>query len=131
MPSKEVVIGATAAKLVDVNERRTDLVIANADNALILYVSDDSDVTADNGFPVFHNTWISINKADGDKPDQAWWAIASGAGCSVRVLEQLGDYPIKVFIVNVINPSPQEPYTPIDAPDMPKGEWQRGYGKLR
>ena len=77
-----VTIGATAVQIVAVRAERRSVVIRNNHVSNILYIGDDSTVTAANGFPLEPGEFIEFDDFGGPV-----YAIASAAGTDVRYLE--------------------------------------------
>ena len=109
---------ATPKKIVDANSQRTVLTLSNKLGTNIAFVSDDqgAGLTDLNGYPIFPETFISLERKQGDEPQKAWYgACEGGKTTTVAVLEAFGDI---VIPVPKEEPHPQEPYHPTDAPLM-------------
>lgn len=74
----------------EANPARTVLLIVNTHGAQILYVSDESSVTATDGIPIRSNGNLVMEKALGWEPGKKWYVIASGAATTGVVYEAFG-----------------------------------------
>ena len=83
-------VGVTAQRVIEQNERRTSLGIANVSGVDTIYIGADNQLTINNGFPIQPGTQITFNKGFGDRPDIARWLISSGASTDVRIIEEYG-----------------------------------------
>jgi len=118
MPTKQVALSGTAKRIVNADHQRTVLTISNKLGTNIAFISDDkgTGITDNNGYPVFPETFISLERKQGDEPQKAWFGVcAAGETTTVAILESYGDI---VLPVPKEEPSPQEPYHPTDAPLM-------------
>jgi len=115
MPTRQVTLTGTAAKIVDPNPQRTSLSFANRDDTDPGYISDDqkSGITRDNSWPIFAETFISLVRLQGDEPEKSYWGICEGGKTVVlAIMEQFGDVGAPPEY------DPQAPYQPTDAPKM-------------
>lgn len=118
MPTEQVALTATPIKIVDADPQRTTLTIANIDTVNTAYISDDkgSGILSTNGYPIFPETYISLERKQGEEPQKTWWGVCeAGKTATVGVLEGYGEI---VEPEPSPEPSPQEPYHPKDAPRM-------------
>jgi len=118
MPTKQVALTATPQKIVDADAQRTVLTISNKLATNNAYISDDrgAGITDANGYPVFPETYISLERKQGDEPQKAWWGVCTAAQTTtIAILESYGEI---VEPVPVVEPHPQQPYHPQDAPPM-------------
>jgi len=83
-------VGAIAKRVVEQNESRTSLGIANMSGVDTIYVGADNQLTIANGFPIQPGTQLTFNKGFGDRPDMARWLISSGLSTDVRIIEEYG-----------------------------------------
>ena len=72
---------------VDFNSRRTSLAIANL-GVNRIYYGMDSELTADNGFPIPAGAILVFSKAYGDNPTLTRYFIADAGVNDVRVSEE-------------------------------------------
>ena len=86
----QTTVGATAKRVVEQNEARTSLAIANVSGVDTVYVGADNQLSAGNGFPIQPGTQLTFNEGFGDRPDMARWLISSGAATDVRIIEEYG-----------------------------------------
>ncbi|GAH06987.1 unnamed protein product, partial [marine sediment metagenome] len=99
---------------------RTVISFFNMDNANIIYVSDEAGQAIADMIPVFPETFISLERVNGEEPQKAWYG-RTAVQSDLRVLESYGCIPSDPGVPQ--EPNPQEPYSPIDAPLM--RSWQR------
>lgn len=90
MPQKLVTVATTVTKLCDnVGERKT-LTIQNTDSSNYIIVGDDpTDVTDLRGYYLYPYGSITFQKATGDDPERARYAIANGASCVASVADEV------------------------------------------
>jgi len=118
MPTKQVPFTDAPIKIVDADAQRTVLSLANKLGTNIGFVSDDrgDGLTDLNGYPIFPETYISLERKQGDEPQKAWYGVCeAGKTTIIAVIEAYGDI---VEPVPEVEPHPQQPFHPKDAPRM-------------
>ena len=98
----------------DQNPQRTVLTLANLDNANTIYVSDEPGKKVTEMYPIFPETFISLPRRHGEEAQKAWYGRTAVAS-TLAVLESFGDISQPAPDVE---PDPQQPYHPQDAPRM-------------
>lgn len=93
-----------------------------------LYVSDEKGRVATTGVAVNPvGGTLTLRRTHGEEPEKTFYMVSVTAGCPVRVMELFGE-PTIIVETKLEEPSPQEPYQPIDAPKMKKEKWiETGY----
>lgn len=86
-------IGTSQTDIVNYDEHRSVLNLANLDRVNIIYVSDETGVTTSNGFPIFPRMVVSLIKLLGDEPEKAYYGVASVAS-TLAHWSQYGDVPV-------------------------------------
>jgi len=114
MPTKQLLIAVLGTKIVDQNPQRTVLTLANLSNANIIYVSDEPGRKVTEMYPIFPETFISLPRIQGEEPHKAWHGRTAVAS-TLAVLESFGDISQPE---PDMEPDPQQPYHPLDAPRM-------------
>lgn len=89
MPLQAFNVGTAEVRIAARNKNRTSLVIANASAVNTVFFKDGAGVGITTGIPIPPNGTASI-KIPEDDPTTDWYAIASAANTSVRVIEQEG-----------------------------------------
>lgn len=87
MPVKKLNTGTTESILVEANDKRSVLAIANADGSNIVFISDEQGKGTD-GFPIFTKSYLSLDRGEGFQPEKKYWVISEDADTPVHVLEQ-------------------------------------------
>ena len=93
MPVKKLNTGTTESILVEANDIRSVLAIANADGSNIVFISDEQGRGTD-GFPVFTKSYISLDRGEGFQPEKKYWVISEDANTPVHVLEQFQKFKL-------------------------------------
>lgn len=91
LPVKKLNTGTTESILVEANDKRTVLAIANADGSNIVFISDEQG-KGTSGFPVFTKTYIALDRSEGFEPERKYWVISEDANTPVHVMEQFQKY---------------------------------------
>ena len=115
MPTKQITLTGTAQKIVNADNQRTVLTIANLDATDPGFVSDNQGAgsTRHNSYPIFAETHISMERRQGDQPELAWYGVCeAGKTVVIAILEGYGDIAVPT------EESPQQPYAVLDAPRM-------------
>ena len=86
MPVKTVSVTTSEQVLVEANEKRTVLAIANADADHICYISDEQG-GGTNGFPLFTKSYLSLDRREGFEPEKKYY-ITGADTLTAHVLEQ-------------------------------------------
>jgi len=86
----QATVGVTAQRVIEGNQRRTGIGIANLSGTATIYIGADSQLTTSNGFPVYPGTQITFNEGFGDRPDMERWIISDAVATDVRVIEEYG-----------------------------------------
>lgn len=86
LPTKQLAVTTTPQTLVDVNDKRTALAVHNSDTSEIAYVSDNSSVSASDGFHIQPKTSLLISAIEGVDITTKWLIVGSG-NLTVSVLE--------------------------------------------
>lgn len=94
MPVKTVDVSTTELVLVEANDKRTVLAIANAHDTQLAYITDEQGAETD-GFIIFSKAYISLDRGEGFEPEKKYWVYASGASTIVHVLEQFQKFKEK------------------------------------
>lgn len=105
MATKRVVAGTAKVTLVEANPSRTALLISNTHATAIAYVTDDSDVTAVTGFPIFSQQSVLLTVMDGVDITKRIIVISDTATTNMQVWES------QTPIVIVLKPDIQDPST--------------------
>jgi len=116
MPTYQKTLTGTAQKICEANKDRTALTIANMDDTDIAHISDDqgSGIKRTNSYPIFGETYISLERP-ADQPELAYYGICEGGKTVViAILEGYG----KIVPTLAEPPTPQDPFSPLDAPPM-------------
>ena len=87
MPVKRLNVGITEIVLVEANEKRSVLAIANFDGSNQVFISDEQGGGTD-GFPIFTKSYISLDRGEGFEPEKKYYVISEGVDTYVHVLEQ-------------------------------------------
>ncbi len=87
LPVKKLNTGTTESILVEANDLRSVLAIANADGSNIVFISDEQGKGTD-GFPIFTKSYIAIDRGEGFEPEKKYWVISEDANTPVHVMEQ-------------------------------------------
>ena len=87
MPVKRLNVGITEIILVEANEKRSVLAIANFDGSNQVFVSDEQGGGTD-GFPIFTKSYLSLDRGEGFEPEKKYWVISEDANTPVHILEQ-------------------------------------------
>lgn len=88
MPTKAVDAGLTVGELLEPNDARTAVILANPDSTAILYVADEKDkCTITDGIPIFPHTYIELSIYEGFNVKGKWWVICDTTSKNIRVLE--------------------------------------------
>lgn len=75
MPIKYISLGTTEEPLLEADNKRTGLGIANNDDSAVIFVSDEQGMGVE-GFPVFPKSYISLSKIEGFDVTKKLWGIA-------------------------------------------------------
>ncbi len=86
MTVKKVAVTTAEQVLVEANEKRTVLAIANADATHVCYISDEQGGETD-GFPIFTKGYLSLDRGEGFEPEKKYYIIGDDT-LSAHVLEQ-------------------------------------------
>lgn len=86
MTVKKLAVSTTESILVEANDKRSVLCIANADDTDVVYISDEQG-KGTSGFPIFTTSYISLDRGEGFEPEKKYWVIGDG-DANVHVLEQ-------------------------------------------
>jgi hypothetical protein len=88
MPSRSGSVGTTKADLVNVARTRKSLTIFNTHATAILYFKEGSEVSADNGIPIYAGGYASITLLeDGDLVFERFVIISDTASTTYIVVE--------------------------------------------
>lgn len=87
MPTKVVDVGTSVVELVEANDARTALLLANPDNSAVLYISDEAELTVNNGFPLFPQAYILLCLGELVDVRKKLYVISSKASKTCRVME--------------------------------------------
>lgn len=115
MPTKQVVIAVLGTTIVTPDAQRTVITFFNLDNANIIYVSDEPGKAITEMVPVFPETFISLERVNGEEPQKAWFG-RTAVQSTLAVLESYGEIPQDPG--KKPEPHPQDPYSILDAPLM-------------
>ena len=94
MATKRVTAGTTKVTLVERNEARSALLISNAHASAIIYVSDEGDVSASDGFPIFPKTTLLLSYNEGVEVEKKIVVISDTATTYVHVWEWFKRVPL-------------------------------------
>ncbi len=94
LPVKKLNTGTTESILVESNDIRSVLAIANADGSNIVFISDEQGKGI-NGFPIFTKSYLSLDRGEGFEPEKKYWVISEDANTPVHVLEQFQKFKEK------------------------------------
>lgn len=86
MPVKTIVAGTVEATLVENDNKRTALAVANAHATNTAYISDEQGKGVA-GFPIFPLSYVAMSKPEGFEIDKKMFVIASGATTTIHVIE--------------------------------------------
>lgn len=89
MPIQSFTLGTGETRVAARNKDRTSLTLANADAAQTVFFRDGAGVSSENGIPIPPNG-TAVIKIPEDDPTTDWFAAASAANVSLRVMEQVG-----------------------------------------
>lgn len=92
MAYRAVTVDTTTREIIPYRADRTSLVMLN-NGTDDIYISNDPQNVATNGFRVGPGVVVSLTVADGDEPELAIWAVASSGSQDVRIIEQYGRVP--------------------------------------
>jgi len=92
---KKLNTGTTESILVEANDKRSVLAIANADGSNIVFISDEQGKGTD-GFPIFTKSYLSLDRGEGFEPEKKYWVISEDANTPVHVLEQFQKFKEKL-----------------------------------
>lgn len=123
MPTRLLAIGNTELTgiTIEADSQRTVLIIQNLDTVAgtdYLYVSDSPGSVITTGMriaPVGGS--LTLRRTDGEEPEKTYRLVAATAACPVRVMELFGEALIQIE-EKPDEPSPQQPFSPTDAPKM-------------
>lgn len=87
MATKHVTVGTSKRTLIERNEARSAVLICNSHSSAIIYVTDDSDVTATSGFPIFPKTTLLMSYDEGVEVEKRLLVISDTATTYVFVWE--------------------------------------------
>lgn len=88
MASHPISIGTTREIVLRADSKRKSFAIFNTHATQVLYIKEGSEVSADNGIPIYAQGNLSMNELeDGDSVKEQWAIIASGASTTGVVFE--------------------------------------------
>ena len=94
MATKRVTAGTAKATLVERNEARSAILIHNAHATAIIYVSDEGDVSANDGFPIQPKTTLLLSYNEGIEVEKKMVVISDTATTYVHVWEWFKRIPL-------------------------------------
>lgn len=115
MPTKQLDIAVTGTPIVTPDSQRTVLTLFNLDNANIIYFSDEDGKAVTEMAPVFPETFISLERVNGEEPQKAFYG-RTAVQSRLAVMESYGEIPSDPGVPP--EPNPQEPFSKVDAPLM-------------
>lgn len=125
MPTRVYAVGNTEATGITIpaDPQRTVLIVQNLDTVAgtdWLYMSDEKGQVATTGVQIAPvGGSLTLRRTQGEEPEKSWYLVAATAACPTRVMDLFGE-PTIVVETKPVEPSPQEPYQPKDAPIMKK-----------
>lgn len=128
MPTRVYAVGNTelTGVTIEANPQRTVLIVQNLDTVAgtdWLYMTDEkgrATVTGVQIAPVGGS--LTLRRTQGEEPEKTWFLVSATAACPVRVMELFGE-PTIVVEAKKEEAHPQEPYQPLDAPDMKREKY--------
>lgn len=104
------------------NPQRTVLIVQNLDTVAgtdWLYMADERGQVSTTGVQIAPiGGSITLRRTHGEEPEKTWYLVAATAACPVRVVTLFGSWTPPPE-----EPGPQEPYQPLDAPDMKREKY--------
>ena len=94
MATKRVTAGTAKVTLVERNEARSAILICNAHATAIIYVSDEGDVSASDGFPIFPKCTLLLSYDEGVEVEKKLVVISDTATTYVHVWEWFKRVPL-------------------------------------
>ena len=100
MGTKQVTAGTAKVTLVNRENARSAILICNSHASAIIYVSDDTDVSATSGFMIFPKTTLLLSYNEGIEVEKKFLVISDTADTVVGVWE---------WFKRVTEPTPEKP----------------------
>lgn len=86
MPTKRVSVGTSEVSLVEPNDLRSAIIVANPDASAILYLSDESG-KGTNGIPLQPKTTILLSRSEGVQVEKSFYMISDTASKYAHIME--------------------------------------------
>ena len=92
MPTRPFTVGTSPEQILSYNNRRTAASFLN-NGSNTIFVSEDQNDLATNGFPIPVGGALDLIPAFGDEPQLEWFALVAAGTENLRVLESFGELP--------------------------------------